>query len=458
MAWLTKSRFLSGLQCPKRLWREVHAPLAEELPVTAPILNGRAFDELVRRLRPGTVVSRERGMPSAIAATERLRLAGLPAVVHQPAFRSGDFAVIADMLSVREGNVTLTEVKSSTSVKPEHLSDITYQALVLRKAGFAVDRMQLAHIDRTFTLRTPGDFDGLIAEVDVTTEVEAALPGVAEAAAQLKGVMQLPLKPAIRTGAQCETPYPCPFFADCTAEEGNRVQPAPKRLTRDKRLLVDAAAASGQPEFNAAATRELRTLAAPFAYLDFETIGLALPEVPGTHPYDQWPFQWSVHVEDAAGATRHAEYLAAGDLADVAPLATALIAALPADGPVFAYNAAFENAMLLKLADYLPAEANALRDIAARLYDLLPVTRKAWYHADMQGSWSIKAVLPTIAPELDYAQLAEVRDGDGAQAAFLQWRDAATSPGRKAALRAALLRYCERDTWGLVVLRRFLTR
>jgi hypothetical protein len=381
---------------------------------------------------------------------------GFPPVVHQPAFRAADLAVIADMLAVREASVTLIEVKSSTSVKPEHLPDVAFQTLVLRRAGTAVDRMLVAHVDRSFSLRVPGEYDGLIAEVDVTAEVEAALPGVEEAAAQLQAVMQSRQQPAIRTGAQCRQPFECPFIAACTAEEGGSLQPAAKRLTRDKQQLVDAAAASGQPVFNAAATAELRAMRPPFAYLDFETIGLAVPEVIGTHPYEQWPFQWSVHVEDAAGVVRHAEYLAEGELGHVEALAAALIAALPGDGPVFAYNANFEKGVLLQLADALPAQANALRAIAVRLFDLLPVARRAWYHADMQGSWSIKDVLPTIAPELDYRQLAEVRNGDGAQAAFLQWRDPAVPHSRKAALRTALLRYCERDTWGLVVLRRLL--
>jgi hypothetical protein len=90
------------------------------------------------------------------------------------------------------------------------------------------------------------------------------------------------------------------------------------------------------------------------------------------------------------------------------------------------------------------------------LVDLLPVTRAAYYHRDMQGSWSIKSVLPTIDPALDYAALGEVQEGGGAQLAFLQLRAGAVSRTRRAALTSALLKYCERDSWGLVVLRRFL--
>jgi hypothetical protein len=104
----------------------------------------------------------------------------------------------------------------------------------------------------------------------------------------------------------------------------------------------------------------------------------------------------------------------------------------------------------------VPELALDLREVAGRLIDLLPVTRAAYYHRDMKGSWSIKAVLPTIAPTLDYRGLEDVQEAGAAQLAFLQLHEGRLPPSRDAALRKALLEYCKRDTWGLVVLRRFL--
>ena len=192
------------------------------------------------------------------------------------------------------------------------------------------------------------------------------------------------------------------------------------------------------------------------AHLDFETIGLAVPEIMGTMPYEPLPFQWSVHVEESATRVRHAEFLGLETFGDFEALARALVEALPDAGPVFAYNAPFERGVLEGLADRLPSLANALRGVAGRLVDLLPITRAAYYHRDMKGSWSIKAVLPTIDPGLDYADLGEVQEGGGAQLAFLQVRAGTVSAARRQELTSALLKYCERDTWGLVVLRRFL--
>lgn len=482
MPWLTKSRFVAGLQCPKRLWNEVHDPLAERLPDSVPFMNGRAVDLLAQTFEPGVVISRERGMPAAIAETTRLLRNGAPPVLYQPAFRAGELAVIADVLRITGTHATLVEVKASTSVKPEHLPDVGFQTLVLRGCKIPVERVLLAHVDNQFVLTRLGDYAGLITEQDVTTEVEEALPQIADCAATLHGVMASGTRPVVAMGAQCTSPYDCPFIGRCTRERGAQpeypvellprggkitqsllaagysdlTQVPVELLSNADHLKIHEATVSGESYFNVDATAKLRTLRYPMAHLDFETINLAVPEVIGTRPYERVPFQWSVHVEESPSSVRHAEFLGVENFGDYDALASALLAALPESGPVFAYNKPFERDVLEWLADRLPARANALRDVATRLVDLLPITRAAYYHRDMKGSRSIKAVLPTIDPALDYGDLGDVQEGDGAQLAFLQMRAGTLSAERQAELGRALLQYCERDSWGLVVLRRFL--
>jgi Domain of unknown function(DUF2779) len=482
VAWLTKSRFLAGLQCPKRLWFEVHAPLDEPGPSSFAQLNGRAVDELLQRLKPGIVIERSQGLPAAIAQTRTLLEAGTPAILYQPAFRAGNFAVIADVLQSRGAGSTLIEVKSATSVKPEHLPDLGFQTWVLRAAGVQLDRVLLAYIDAQFELRRLGDYDGLLLEQDLTLEVETLLPQIETSAAELMAVASSGEMPRIAMGAQCTRPHRCPFIARCTVQQGpgpefpvellpragklvpalraegyrDLMQVPAERLKGAVHRRVHEATLSARVYFDAAATRALRQLSYPLAYLDFETIGLAVPEILGTHPYEPWPFQWSLHVEEAPGTVRHAEYLATAHLEDLSRLAGALLREVPEAGALFAYNASFEKGVLLRMADRVPAHASALRELAGRLVDLLPVTRAAYYHRDMRGSWSIKSVLPTLAPELGYDTLSEVQEGDGAQRALLELRAGTPSTARRAELEQALLRYCERDTWALVLLRRFL--
>jgi hypothetical protein len=229
-----------------------------------------------------------------------------------------------------------------------------------------------------------------------------------------------------------------------------------KRLTNDMHRRVFDATLSGLAYFDQAATAALAGLRPPFAYLDFETISSAVPELIGTKPYEQLPFQWSVHVEHSRETVKHAEFLAIENFGNFAAMAHALVAAIPAEGPIFAYNAGFEAGVLERLADRVPQHAAALRAFGLRLVDLLPVTRAAYYHRDMRGSWSIKSVMPTIDPSLGYAHLDEVREGDAAQRAFMALRGGTLSGEKSAALRAALLAYCRHDTWVMVILRRFL--
>jgi hypothetical protein len=483
MAWLTKSRFLSGLQCHKRLWFEVHRPLEESVEAGIPILQGRAFDEVVQGLQPGVLISRGRGMPSAIAETKRVLAKGSreAGVLYQPAFRAGGLAVIADVLRRAGAQFDLIEVKATTEVKDAHVPDAAFQALVLQRARIPVGRVFLGLVNNQFVLRRAGDYAGLLVEVNITEPVQGYLPAAAARALEFQEVMAADSMPRIDVGPHCLSPHECPFLSRCMAgqktpeypvdmlprggqvvgellAEGYRdLRDVPvERITHDLHRRVFDATLSGLAFFDLAATAELRRLPYPLSFLDFETIGFSVPEVIGTRPFEQLPFQWSVHVENAPDDVRHAEYLAIESFGDFEALARALIAVLPAQGPIFAYNSGFEERVLLRLAELVPGQAAALRALAERLVDLLPITRAAYYHRDMRGSWSIKKVIPTIAPELSYEQLDEVREGDGAQCAFLELRSATVKPERERELRAALLKYCRHDTWVMVILRRFL--
>jgi hypothetical protein len=483
MAWLTKSRFLSGLQCHKRLWFEIHQPLEEQIEPSIPILQGRTFDEAVQRLRPGVAISRDSCMPAAIAETARILAKGpdAPSTLYQPAFRAGDFAVIADVLRRKGNEFELVEVKATTQVKEIHLPDAAFQALVLRGAGVPVGRVFIGHVNNQFVLRHVGEYDGLLVEEDITDAVENYLAEAAARASEYQPIMASPSTPSVSVGPQCKSPYECPFLARCSAGQKAPEYPVDslprggktlegliadgyrdlrevpvERLTSELHRRVHEVTTTGAAYFDATAATELRQLPPPYSYLDFETISLSVSEVIGTRPYEKVPFQWSVHVEIGPTDIRHAEYLAIESFGDFDGMARALIAAIPPDGPIFAYNASFEAAVLNGLADRLPNQDSALRGLAGRLVDLLPITREAYYHRDMQGSWSIKDVMPTILPELGYERLDEVQEGGAAQLAFLELRDPKVSPERAQVLRSGLLRYCAHDTWVMVVLRRFL--
>lgn len=193
----------------------------------------------------------------------------------------------------------------------------------------------------------------------------------------------------------------------------------------------------------------------PHTFLDFETIAPPVPLWPGTRPYQQVPFQFSAHVEEGEeGALAHHEFLQVDGADPRHPCAEALVRAIPAEGAIIAYNAAFERGVLRDLAKAVPEHAATLEAMAARVVDLLPVARKHWYHRDQRGSWSIKAVLPTMSAQ-GYDGM-EVKDGGEAQAAFLEAIAQDCDPERRWALEEGLKAYCMQDTWALVVVMRGL--
>src|SRR5882672_7311291 len=209
MAWLTKARFLSGLQCHKRLWLEVHQPLGGSVEPSIPILQGRAFDEAVRELHPAVVISRAKGMPSAIAETKRVLAQGSrsASLLHQAAFRAGDLAIIADVLRRQAAEFELVEVKAATEVKDTHLPDAAFQALVLRRAKIPLGRVFLVLVNNQFVLRRAGDYQGLLAEVDITESVQGYLPEAAARALEFQEVMAGDSMPSIVVGPHCLSPH-----------------------------------------------------------------------------------------------------------------------------------------------------------------------------------------------------------------------------------------------------------
>ena len=203
--------------------------------------------------------------------------------------------------------------------------------------------------------------------------------------------------------------------------------------------------------FVTGASNETDGWAYPRTFLDFETIAFAVPRWLGTSPYQQIPFQFSAHIDRGEGGLEHTEFLST-DGADPRAACAAALASLPATGAVIAWNAPFERSCLLRLASAVAQHATTLRTLADRLVDLLPVARRHYYHRDMRGSWSIKAVLPTLVPELDYATLDGTKSGVEAQDAYLELIIGETPPERRTVLRRGLLDYCRLDTMAMVVL------
>ena len=477
---LSKSRIQSGRQCHKRLWLELHAPEARKWSTSAQarLDEGTRFGDLARDLLGGGVLIAADHMHVHEALAQTAGLLARPdaevPMLFEPAFSHQGVRVRVDAFQRHGDHDTLIEVKSTTSVKDEHVWDCAIQTWVARGAGRNVTRVVHGHVDNRFVYRTEGNFQGLLKLVDITAEVEVLLPQIPGIVEELN-CMVADSMPAITTGRQCFVPYGCPFLAHCRAAEPPGPDYPIHTLPRAG-ALVDRLSTAGYidlcevpaTEFHNAmqqrvahATRsgttfvsdELPNLLAnipyPRRYLDFETIAFVVPRWLGTRPFQQLPFQFSCHTESSDGAMRHDAFL---DLTGQAPLqgfVETLLDAVAGSGSVIVWNQGFEATRLRELAGRFPQYAEALLAIVDRMVDLWPIYKNHYYHRDMRGSWSIKAVLPTIAAELDYRAL-EVADGGEAQQAYLQASDPDASPDQRERLRSHLLAYCELDTWAMV--------
>jgi len=477
---LSKSRYLAGLQCHKQLWWRVHEPEALELSPTPGLQNlfeqGRDVGERARGHVPGGELI---GLPffqydDKVAAT-REALNHEPPAIYEAWFLADDTYVGVDILERTPRGHTVIEVKASNSRKPEHLPDAAVQVHVLRGAGLQVERAEVMHLNPE--CRHP-DLSNLFVREDVTALVEGALIGVPDELAAQRRMLEGPL-PDVPIGEHCTRPYDCPFLERCWPKLPDHHVSKLYRIERKRALELEAdgyetiydlpsdlelsviharqvrAVQTGRMVVEPTLAKALAQFASPLAFLDFETVSLAIPRWPGCRPWQQVPVQFSAHVEERGrrGGLVHHEWIAEGPGDPRPALAEALVEACAGARKVVAYHASFERECLKQLREAVPRFAKELERIEKRLVDLLPVIRRHVYHPDFGGGFSIKKTLPALVPGLSYADL-RVQDGEVATVELqrLMLEGDRTPPAERAALREALLRYCERDTWAMVKL------
>jgi hypothetical protein len=483
---LSKSRIMSSLQCLKRVHLEVnHKELAHYSTATeAAFALGHEVGDIAIQLYgggSGTYIGYTGGnFSSALAQTRELMTSIVRAPVFEATLQHGGVLVREDILlpCTDKGSDSwrIVEVKSSTSLKPQYIQDCAVQAWVHLQSGYPLCRISLAHIDSEFVYPGGGNYAGLLVEHDLTEQVLALLPEVPAWIEQAHAAASGPM-PDVPVGQHCGSPYECPFIDFCWPGEtdypiaglgGGRkklgiwvmngyrdVRDVPAaEINGEKQLRIRRVTVDGTPELLEGARDFVAALPYPRFYLDFETIAPAIPLWVGTRPYQTLPFQWSCHIERAPGVMEHAEFLDLSGEPPMRALAGEMIAALESAGPVLMYTS-YERTVIQGLATMFPDLDAALQAIDARLVDLHPVALVNYYHPDMLGSWSIKAVLPTIAPDMDYSLLEGIQEGTAASRAYLEAIHPATGVERREEIRRNLLKYCKHDTEAMVRLVRF---
>ncbi len=476
---LSKSKYLAGCQCARRVWLACRAPELATAPDAAKqaiFALGHEVGRCAHELFPGGVLVSEEPRQHREASERTRALLADPSVpaIFEAAFEHDGVRIRADVLErLSGGGFGLREVKASSRLEPVYLDDCAVQLYVLEGCRLRIDSVELLHVNTAY-VRGPGaiDWAALFQRSDLTREVAAALPRVRERVARLHAVVGVPSAPEVEPSHHCFDPNPCEFWDHCTrAKPDDWVFYLPRIGKRFEALCgagiqriveipdepalpelhdrIRSALRSGRPQVGSGLGEALRGAGPPAHYLDFESISPAIPLYPGTRPYQVIPFQWSLHSGDGRAALSHRELLAGGAVDPRREVAEGLIAALVGDdAPVLVYSA-FERTRIQELEDLFPDLLPALRRIRVRLFDLLPVIRRHLYHPGFDFSFSIKSVAPALAPDLAWDDLGAIAEGTAASAAIASLAAGRVPAGEQATLRAALRAYCARDTLAL---------
>ena len=482
---LSKSKFLSGLQCHKRLYLEIHQPALATPPdaSTRAILDmGTEIGVLAQQRFPGGVLVKASFRQRDAAVVETAGLLQDPTVpsIFEGAFEHDGVLVRVDILErVQTGSREspswrLIEVKSSTRVKDVHLDDLAIQSAVVQGSGVNLEATCLMHINTGY--RYDGgavDLQALFSVEHVSEAVTARRMLVLERLAAMKAMLLRVQAPLIEPDQHCHSPYECPFWAHCTKDKPPRwIYHLPGKKEMVSQLVRQGVTTIDEiPEGTRLSDAQqkvknnvewvsselgslLRSLRYPIHHLDAETVMLAVPRFPSTRPYQALPVQWSNHIELESGEVLHQEFLHNEASEPRRRWAEALIESLGESGSILVYSA-YEAALIRQLADTFPEFKSAFREIGKRLWDLLPVIKDHYYHPAFNGSYSIKSVLPAVVPSLGYGDLA-IQEGGHAAAEYYRMVFVETDWVERETIREALLRYCARDTLAMVELRRVL--
>jgi hypothetical protein len=481
---LTKSAFLLGSQCRKALWLHFHGATHGVIPAplnTAAqflIDQGREVGRLAQARFPGGIdLLSTVGFELEARARETTRLIGDGAdALFEAVFAQGEAVCAVDILVRDDDGWLLHEVKSGTKVEDHHVLDAAFQYWVLARAGLDVRDVSITHVNNQYRRQGELDLDQLFTDESVLATVRDMQADVGAEIANLQTVLASGDIPDISIGPHCSSPHGCPYRSYCWSEIPERSVfdlvrggkkcwelyrqgiitvkdiPATTKLSPAQWTQVTSEK-SGEPHVDRAKIRTfLDGLTLPIWHIDFETYAPAIPEFDGVRPYQQLPFQWSAHRQDYHDEEiTHYEFLADAGPDPREPFVASLLEAVDRAETVLVYNKSFEAGRLAELRDHFPQYADQLQGVIDRLIDLMVPFQKRWHYSpEMHGSYSIKAVLPALVPELSYSGMA-IGDGATASAAFLGLRNE-TDPERIAEVRRRLLAYCRLDTLAMVKL------
>ena len=477
--YLSKSKYCRAIQCNKMLWLDKNKPEErEKLDKQAVLDNGTKVGELAKQLfGKYTNIEYNEDLSKMIYNTEEA-LKKFPNIITEASFEYKNNFCSTDILKNNGKTIEIYEVKSSTEIRDIYLYDISYQFYILKNLGYKVIKASIVYINNQYIRHGKLNLQQLFNIEDVTDIVQEKQEEIEIKIQEINEYMKQEFEPEQEIGMQCFKPYQCQFWKYCTKHlpEHNVFQIRKMRKDKAIKLYYEGKADfkdllkeeinwkykqqiefeefNYEPYIDKQKIREfMKNLYYPIYFLDFETMQQVIPEFDNSKPYQQIPFQYSLHyIEKEDGELLHKEFLAESGIDPRRKLAEQLIKDIPKDVCVTAYNMMFEKGRIKELAEIFPDLSEHLMNIHEHIQDLMiPFSERMYYCKDMQGSYSIKYVLPALFPndpELNYHNLPLIHNGGEAMNIFPKIKDMSKEEQEKA--RYGLLKYCELDTYAMV--------
>lgn len=462
---LTKSNFLTYLDAPMHLWADIHDKLEKPLSSYDQHLlqEGYKVEKLARQF-----------LETLAAGKPHTELHWQRPYVNQ------NYEAKADALihHLDSDTYDIYEIKSSTSVDKTNLYDATFQFLVLN-TQIKINKIYIVHLNKEYVRYGRLNIDNLFLAEDVTDAVHEATIEVDFERENALAVLQTSSHHTIKS---CYKPKICrclslchpnlPTFSifnipnlsakkkqillDLGIREAKDV-PSNVALTYKQKLVVEVAK-TNQPIINQAALRhELESLTFPLYFLDYETYNSAIPLFDGYAPQQQMVFQYSLHtLEHPDNELQHSAHLSLTTTDPAVSLLEQLKQEIGDTGTIIVWNKTFEAGRNKEMASIHPDYSDFLTSLNDRIYDLADSIKEGFLvHPAFRGSWSIKSILPVLAPHLSYKQLT-IGKGDEAMTAWWALVEKKVKSGREdlsaqnQTIADALLEYCKLDTLAMV--------
>lgn len=466
---LSKSAYLKGCQCHKALWLSKYKKELATKSKSGALQTGNVVGELARDLFAGGVMIEFGDFKKMLSTTQDLLKS--ESVIYEATFSDNGMSSMLDIL-VKNGDVwDIYEVKSSTQVKDIHIIDSAYQRFVAGQ-HIAIEQSYLVHINNQYKRDGALDIEQLFTIENITDRVARVLPSVQNNFDDMQ-MMLAQDKPTVEIGKHCDSPYTCDFKDYCWAHI-----PKPSvfdlyRLSVDRKFayvqqgklnyedlqneslsITQKIQISGEELIDKKMIKKFVNNAKfPINFLDFETFQNVIPRFSNQRPYQQIPFQYSLHILAEDGSLTHKEFLGNENIDPRKNLIKQMLADITPTGSIVAFNQSFEMNVIKNLADFSPKDKQALLALNERFMDLIvPFRGLGYYHPDFNGSFSIKSILPAMFPnddELDYKKLGQVQNGEDAMEIFANLH-LEKDKEKITQIRQDLLRYCHLDTFAMV--------